>query len=123
MMERGNTAVWAIKWDTTLLATLYNGIICSGLAYYIQGLNDRVLYFVTAFSPLDMIFVAIMVSIILAGKTHIGRVLGAIVILAGRWMFGTGKYIATFSFGNMWNLCRIHLSHYYNSLNLWCQKS
>ncbi|PWA83995.1 Drug/metabolite transporter [Artemisia annua] len=47
------------------------GIICSGLAYYIQGLimKDRSPVFVTAFSPLNMIFVAIMGSIILAEKT------------------------------------------------------
>ncbi|KAI3739237.1 hypothetical protein L2E82_29636 [Cichorium intybus] len=42
------------------------GIICAGLAYYIQGLimKDRGPVFVTAFSPLSMIIVAIMGSII-----------------------------------------------------------
>ncbi|GJY60128.1 WAT1-related protein, partial [Tanacetum coccineum] len=93
VMERGNPAVWAIKWDTTLLATLYSGIICSGLAYYIQGLimKDRGPVFVTAFSPLSMIIVAIMGSIILAEKTYLGRVLGAIVIVAGLYLVVWGK--------------------------------
>ncbi|KAD5803164.1 hypothetical protein E3N88_14524 [Mikania micrantha] len=93
VMERGNSAVWAIKWDTTLLATLYSGIICSGLAYYIQGIimKDRGPVFVTAFSPLSMIIVAIMGSIILAEKTFLGRVLGAIVIVAGLYMVVWGK--------------------------------
>ncbi|CAH1441907.1 WAT1-related protein At2g37460 [Lactuca sativa] len=93
VMERGNTAVWAIKWDTTLLATLYSGIICSGLAYYIQGLimKDRGPVFVTAFSPLSMIIVAIMGSIILAEQTYLGRVIGAIVIVAGLYLVVWGK--------------------------------
>ncbi|CAI9268143.1 unnamed protein product [Lactuca saligna] len=93
VMERGNTAVWAIQWDTTLLATLYSGIICSGLAYYIQGLimKDRGPVFVTAFSPLSMIIVAIMGSIILAEQTYLGRVIGAIVIVAGLYLVVWGK--------------------------------
>ncbi|KAF5823550.1 putative EamA domain-containing protein [Helianthus annuus] len=93
VMERGNYAVWAIKWDTTLLATLYSGIICSGLAYYIQGIimKDRGPVFVTAFSPLSMIIVAVMGSIILAEQTYLGRVLGAIVIVAGLYMVVWGK--------------------------------
>ncbi|KAI3683759.1 hypothetical protein L1987_84274 [Smallanthus sonchifolius] len=93
VMERGNSAVWAIKWDTILLATLYSGVICSGLAYYIQGIimKDRGPVFVTAFSPLSMIIVAIMGSIILAEQTYLGRVLGAVVIVAGLYMVVWGK--------------------------------
>jgi len=51
------------------------GVICSGLAYYIQGIimKDRGPVFVTAFSPLSMIIVAIMGSIILAEQTYLGR--------------------------------------------------
>ncbi|XP_076897978.1 WAT1-related protein At2g37460-like [Bidens hawaiensis] len=93
IMERGNPAVWAIKWNTTLLATLYCGIMCSGIAYYIQGIimKDRGPVFVTAFSPLSMIIVAIMGSIILAEQTYLGRVLGAVVIVAGLYMVVWGK--------------------------------
>ncbi|XP_076960778.1 WAT1-related protein At2g37460-like [Bidens hawaiensis] len=75
VMERSNLAVWAIKWDISLLTTLYSGVICSGLAYYIQGIvmKDKGPLFVTAFSPLSMIIVAIMGSIILAEQTYLGR--------------------------------------------------
>ncbi|XP_023739387.1 WAT1-related protein At2g37460 [Lactuca sativa] len=88
IMERGNPAAWAIKWDTTLMATVYTGIVCSGLAYYIQGLVMRVKgpVFVTAFSPLCMIIVAVMGSIILAEQMYLGRVIGAIVIVAGLYL-------------------------------------
>ncbi|KAI3739754.1 hypothetical protein L2E82_30165 [Cichorium intybus] len=45
---------------------MLQGIICAGLSYYIQGLimKDRGPVFMTAFSPLSMIIVAIMGSII-----------------------------------------------------------
>ncbi|KAK1426119.1 hypothetical protein QVD17_14788 [Tagetes erecta] len=93
IMERGNTEIWAIKWNTTLLATLYCGIVCSGFAYYIQGviMKERGPVFVTAFQPLSMVIVAIMGSIILAEQTYLGRVLGAIVIVAGLYMVVWGK--------------------------------
>ncbi|KAL8217029.1 hypothetical protein R6Q57_023866 [Mikania cordata] len=93
IMERGNTAIWAIKWDTSLIAILYTGIICSGLAFYIQGLvmKTRGPVFVTAFSPLSMVIVAVMGSIILAEQMYFGRVLGAIVIVAGLYLVVWGK--------------------------------
>ncbi|KAI7753219.1 hypothetical protein M8C21_016041 [Ambrosia artemisiifolia] len=93
VMERGNPEVWAIKWNTTLLATLYCGIICSGVAYYVQGIimKERGPVFVTAFNPLGMIIVAFMGSIFLAEKTYLGRVLGAFVIVVGLYMVVWGK--------------------------------
>ncbi|KAI3822641.1 hypothetical protein L1987_10236 [Smallanthus sonchifolius] len=93
IMERGNTAVWAIKWDTSLVAVLYTGIVCSALAYYIQGLimKTRGPVFVTAFSPLSMVIVAVMGSIILAEQMYTGRVIGAIVIVAGLYLVVWGK--------------------------------
>ncbi|GLT73027.1 hypothetical protein SLA2020_449150 [Shorea laevis] len=96
VMERGNTAIWSINWDVKLLAALYSGIICSGLAYYIQGvvMKDRGPVFVTAFSPLCMVIVAVMGSIILAEQMYLGRVLGAIIIVAGLYLVvwvNTGK--------------------------------
>lgn len=91
VMERGNVAVWSLKWDTKFLAALYSGIFCSGLAYYIQGIimKDRGPVFVTAFNPLSMIIVAVMSSIILAEQMY--RVIGAIVIVAGLYLVVWGK--------------------------------
>ncbi|KAK9291139.1 hypothetical protein L1049_009327 [Liquidambar formosana] len=93
VMERGKKTVWSINWDEKFLAALYSGIFCSGLAYYIQGviMKDRGPVFVTAFNPLSMIFVAIMGSFILAEQMYIGRVIGAIVIVAGLYLVVWGK--------------------------------
>ena len=50
------------------------GIVSSSIAYYVQGLvmQKRGPVFVTAFSPLMMIIVAIMGSFILAEKIYLG---------------------------------------------------
>ncbi|KAL0347277.1 UNVERIFIED_CONTAM: WAT1-related protein [Sesamum calycinum] len=85
VMEKGNAAAWAIKWDTKFLAAAYSGIFCSGIAYYVQGviMKERGPVFVTAFSPLSMVIVAILSSFILAEQMFLGRVVGAIVIVVG----------------------------------------
>lgn len=97
VMERGNSTAWSIRWNDSLLAAIYSvssssshsaalqlrkskrlflqGIFCSGLAYYIQGIimKDRGPVFVTAFSPLSMVIVAIMGSFILHETLFMGR--------------------------------------------------
>ncbi|XP_054803990.1 WAT1-related protein At2g37460-like [Prosopis cineraria] len=93
VMERGNPSIWSLNWDTKLLAAVYSGIVCSGMAYYIQGvvMKTRGPVFVTAFSPLCMVIVAIMGSIILAEQLYLGRVIGAIVIVSGLYLVVWGK--------------------------------
>ncbi|RYR73675.1 WAT1-related protein At2g37460 isoform X1 [Arachis duranensis] len=93
IMERANPSVWYLKWDMKLLAVVYSGIVCSGLAYYMQGLvlKTRGPVFVTAFNPLCMVIVAIMGSLILAEKLFLGRLIGAIVIVLGLYLVVWGK--------------------------------
>lgn len=56
----------------------WQGIVSSSLAYYIQGLVMQKTgpVFVTAFSPLMMIVVAVMGSFILAEKIYLGGYVG-----------------------------------------------
>ncbi|KAM7254851.1 hypothetical protein ACFE04_020092 [Oxalis oulophora] len=93
IMERGDYSIWAISWDTKLLAFCYSGIVCSGLGYYIQGavMKEKGPVFVTAFSPLCMVIVSIMSSIILGEQMYLGRVIGAIVIIGGLYLVVWGK--------------------------------
>ncbi|KAK2987774.1 hypothetical protein RJ640_030664 [Escallonia rubra] len=93
LVERGNTAIWSIHWDTKLLAALYGGIICSGVSYYVTGLMMKAKgpVFVTAFNPLGMVIVAIMSSFIFAEQMDLGRVLGAIIIVLGLYLVIWGK--------------------------------
>uniref|UniRef100_A0A804KY24 WAT1-related protein n=1 Tax=Musa acuminata subsp. malaccensis TaxID=214687 RepID=A0A804KY24_MUSAM len=64
---------------------VYSGVMCSGVAYYLQGvvMKERGLVFVTAFNPLCMVIVAVMGSIILAEEISLGRVIGAVIIVIG----------------------------------------
>ncbi|OWM78881.1 WAT1-related protein At5g07050-like [Punica granatum] len=87
-------SVWSIGWDINLLSAAYAGIVSSSIAYYVQGLvmQKRGPVFVTAFSPLMMIVVAIMGSFILAEKIYVGGVLGAVLIVMGLYSVLWGKY-------------------------------
>ncbi|XP_006339251.1 WAT1-related protein At5g07050-like [Solanum tuberosum] len=88
------TSVWAIGFDMNLLAAAYAGIVSSSIAYYVHGqvMEKKGPVFVTAFSPLMMIIVAIMGSFILAEKFYIGGIVGALVIVAGLYFVLWGKY-------------------------------
>ncbi|XP_015897954.3 WAT1-related protein At5g07050 [Ziziphus jujuba] len=93
VMEHSPSA-WTIGWDMNLLAAAYGGLISSSMAYYVQGLvmQKRGPVFVTAFSPLMMIIVAVMGSFILAENIYMGGVLGAALIVAGLYSVLWGEY-------------------------------
>ncbi|XP_022139004.1 WAT1-related protein At2g39510-like [Momordica charantia] len=93
VMDRGNPAAWSLHFDSQLLAIVYSGIICSGVTYYIQGvvMQTKGPVFVTAFSPLSMILVAIMSSFILSEIMFLGRVIGAVAIIAGLYLVLWGQ--------------------------------
>ncbi|XP_016172185.1 WAT1-related protein At1g44800-like [Arachis ipaensis] len=78
-------SVWSIGWDSRLLACVYSGVVCFGIAYYVQGVvtRERGPVFVTSFIPLIMIITAVLGTIVLAEQIHLGSVIGAIVIVCG----------------------------------------
>ncbi|KAE9605865.1 hypothetical protein Lal_00024551 [Lupinus albus] len=86
-------SVWSIGWDSRLLACVYSGVVCSGMAYYIQGVvtRERGPVFVTSFSPLCMIITAALGSIVLAEQIHLGSIIGAIIIVTGLYTVVWGK--------------------------------
>lgn len=91
-VERG-AKPWSIGFDMRLFTAVYSGIMCTGVAYYLQGvvMKERGPVFVTAFNPLCMIIVAVMGSIILAEEISLGRVIGAVVIVIGLYSLIWGK--------------------------------
>ncbi|XP_038990404.1 WAT1-related protein At1g21890-like [Phoenix dactylifera] len=91
--ERGSAKPWIIGWDTRLLAAAYSGVLCSGVAYYVQGkvMKERGPVFVTAFNPLCMIVTAVLGSIVLAEEITLGSVIGAAVIVIGLYSLIWGK--------------------------------
>ncbi|KAM3244112.1 hypothetical protein ACQJBY_055807 [Aegilops geniculata] len=91
--ERANTHAWVIGFDTRLFTVVYGGIVCSGVAYYVQGIvsRQRGPVFVTAFNPLCMIVTAVMGSIILKEEITVGSVIGAVIIVVGLYFLIWGK--------------------------------
>ncbi|KAL6633472.1 hypothetical protein ACP70R_026143 [Stipagrostis hirtigluma subsp. patula] len=91
--ERRDTSVWVIGFDTRLFTAVYAGIVCSGVAYYVQGIvsRQRGPVFVTAFNPLCMIITALMGSIILKEEINLGSVIGAVIIVVGLYALIWGK--------------------------------
>ncbi|KOM34553.1 hypothetical protein LR48_Vigan02g070300 [Vigna angularis] len=69
------------------------GIVCLGMAYYIQGvvMKDRGPVFVTTFNPFCMVIVAIMGSFFMEEQMHLGRAFGVIVIIVGLYLVVWGK--------------------------------
>ncbi|KAK1386896.1 hypothetical protein POM88_015079 [Heracleum sosnowskyi] len=92
VMERDMSA-WAIGFDSRLLAAAYSGVVCSGIAYYVQGFVNKVRgpVFVTAFSPLAMIITAILGAFILSEQVRLGSLLGAVVVVIGLYSVVWGK--------------------------------
>ncbi|XP_047342224.1 WAT1-related protein At1g21890-like [Impatiens glandulifera] len=90
--ERDMSA-WIIGFDSKLLAAVYSGVVCSGIAYYVQGVvnKSRGPVFITAFSPLSMIITAILGAIVLAEKVHLGSLIGAMIIVVGLYSVVWGK--------------------------------
>ncbi|XP_077213442.1 WAT1-related protein At2g39510-like isoform X2 [Tasmannia lanceolata] len=93
VIKHGNYAIWAIAWDAKLATAIYGGIVCSGMGYCVQGMvmKTRGPVFVTAFSPLSMVITTVLGSCILAEEITLGRVLGAIIIVAGLYSVVWGK--------------------------------
>ena len=58
-----------------LIFVYVQGVMCSGIAYYVQGIvmKERGPVFVTAFNPLCMIITATLGSIVLAEEITLGR--------------------------------------------------
>ncbi|XP_059630766.1 WAT1-related protein At1g21890-like [Cornus florida] len=92
VMERDMSA-WVVGWDLRLLAAVYSGVVCSGIAYYVQGVvnRERGPVFVTAFSPLCMIITAVLEAIVLAVPIRLGSLIGAVVIVLGLYFVVWGK--------------------------------
>ncbi|KAF3637701.1 putative vacuolar protein sorting-associated protein 27-like [Capsicum annuum] len=96
VVQRGNFGIWSLHLGSSkFYASLYCGIVTSGIGYYMSGLimNVKGPVFVTSFNPLNMIIVAILGSFILSEQLNLGRVVGAAVIVVGLYLviWGTGK--------------------------------
>ncbi|KAL1188277.1 WAT1-related protein [Cardamine amara subsp. amara] len=86
-------SAWKIGMDSGALAAVYSGVVCSGMAYYIQSIviRERGPVFTTSFSPMCMIITAILGVLVLAETIHLGSIIGAIFIVFGLYCVVWGK--------------------------------
>ncbi|KAI4389161.1 hypothetical protein MLD38_001417 [Melastoma candidum] len=92
VLER-DMSIWAIGWDERLLAAVYSGVVCSGIAYCTQAMviKERGPVFVTSFSPLCMIITAALGTILLGENIRLGSIIGAVFIVTGLYIVVWGK--------------------------------
>ncbi|KAB8112222.1 hypothetical protein EE612_050323, partial [Oryza sativa] len=83
--EHRDMSIWVIGFDICLFTAVYSGIVCSGVAYYVQGLVTRAQgpVFVSAFQPLCMIITSVLDSTILREDITLGSVIGTVIIAVG----------------------------------------
>ncbi|XP_010461452.1 PREDICTED: WAT1-related protein At1g44800 [Camelina sativa] len=86
-------SAWKIGMDSGTLAAVYSGVVCSGIAYYIQSIviKQRGPVFTTSFSPMCMIITAFLGALVLAEKIHLGSIIGAVFIVLGLYSVVWGK--------------------------------
>ncbi|KAL6627755.1 hypothetical protein ACP70R_031481 [Stipagrostis hirtigluma subsp. patula] len=91
-MDR-SLAVWKLGFDIRLYSVLYIGIVGSGIAFAVMSwcIQVRGPLYVSMFSPLLLVVVAIVGWAILGEKIHVGSAIGSVLIVAGLYMVLWGK--------------------------------
>ncbi|PRQ25880.1 putative EamA domain-containing protein [Rosa chinensis] len=86
-------AAWRITYNNDFWSIIYAGVVCSGITIFIQlwCTKQKGPVFVTMFSPLATALVAILAYFILGEKLHIGRIVGAVIIIIGLYLVLWGK--------------------------------
>ncbi|XVE81815.1 hypothetical protein DITRI_Ditri15bG0096300 [Diplodiscus trichospermus] len=76
-----------------LWATLYAGVVCSGIIIFIQFwcTEEKGPVFVTMFNPLSTILVAVLAYFVLGEKLYLGSILGGVIVIVGLYLLLWGK--------------------------------
>ncbi|GJN05482.1 hypothetical protein PR202_ga23110 [Eleusine coracana subsp. coracana] len=91
-MDRSLVA-WKLSFGIRLYSVLYIGIVGSGIAFALMSwcIQVRGPLYVSMFSPLLLVVVAIVGWAILGEKIHVGSAIGSALIVAGLYMVLWGK--------------------------------
>ncbi|KAJ4715430.1 WAT1-related protein [Melia azedarach] len=86
---------WKLGWNIRLLSVVYTGTLASGLmvavmAWYLRTMGPL---YVSNFSPLALVFVALFGSLFLDEKLNLGSIIGSVLIIIGLYgvIWGKGK--------------------------------
>ncbi|CAB4267554.1 unnamed protein product [Prunus armeniaca] len=97
LIKERDWSQWKLGWNIRLLTVAYAGVVATGLSVTCIALCIRMRgpLFVSVFNPLMLVLVAIVGSLVLDEKLHLGSVLGAVLIVCGLYavLWGKGKEI------------------------------
>ncbi|KAL5214848.1 hypothetical protein ABZP36_004000 [Zizania latifolia] len=93
-----DAAQWRLGLDIRLMSALYSGVLASGVMLVVLSwcVKRRGPLFASVFNPLMLVVVAVLGSLLLAEKLHLGSVLGAVLIVIGLYavLWGKGRETA-----------------------------
>ncbi|KAK4572687.1 hypothetical protein RGQ29_030924 [Quercus rubra] len=87
-------AAWSIAFNNIdFWSIVYAGVVCSGITIFIQlwCTEQRGPVFVTMFNPLGAVLTALQSYFLLGERLHMGRILGAVVVIIGLYLVLWGK--------------------------------
>ncbi|EEE52724.1 hypothetical protein OsJ_35138 [Oryza sativa Japonica Group] len=84
---------WKLRFDISLLAILYSGVMVTGVSYYLQTwcLEMRPPMFFASWTPLCFVFTIFCSSFFLGEIVHLGNILGGILLVASLYTMLWGK--------------------------------
>ncbi|KAG8503806.1 hypothetical protein CXB51_001908 [Gossypium anomalum] len=84
---------WKLGWNIRLLTVAYSGILASGLVFSVVSWCVRMKgpLYVSVFSPLMVVLVALAGSLFLEEKIYLGSIIGAVLIVMGLYVVLWGK--------------------------------
>ncbi|XVE81812.1 hypothetical protein DITRI_Ditri15bG0096100 [Diplodiscus trichospermus] len=86
-------AAWTMGFNIDLWATLYAGVVCSGIIIFFQFrcTEEKGPVFVTMFNPLTTLLVAVLAYFVLGEKLYMGSILGGVIVIVGLYLLLWGK--------------------------------
>ncbi|WVZ98367.1 hypothetical protein U9M48_043823 [Paspalum notatum var. saurae] len=102
-----DAAQWRLGLNVRLLCVAYAGVFGSAVALVLLALcvQRRGPLFASVFSPLMLLMVAVLSSLLLGEKLHLGTALGAVLIVVGLYavLWGKGREVAAAGNGEQQN--------------------
>ncbi|WKA02635.1 hypothetical protein VitviT2T_020797 [Vitis vinifera] len=88
-------SAWSLNDSIRLIAALYSAIVCTALAFCLMSwtIQRKGPLYVSVFSPLLLVIVAILSWALLRDKLHFGTVVGSLFVVLGLYavLWGKGK--------------------------------
>ncbi|GER47866.1 nodulin MtN21 /EamA-like transporter family protein [Striga asiatica] len=84
---------WKLNWDFNLFTLVYCGVLVTGICYWLQlwAVEKKGPLFTATFTPLILIFTAILSAVIWKEMLYLGSICGGILLVGGLYFVIWGK--------------------------------